>query len=62
MSRQLVLAPNTEIAEKYYFIEHTEDYFNVFVWVAPGTHTLTLSIMHILQVVHKIIPFMHLFY
>ena len=41
MSRQLVLALNTEMAEKYYFIEHTEDYSNVFVWVAPGSHTLT---------------------
>ena len=34
-------AKNTEMAEKYYFIEHTEDYLNVFVWVAPGSHTLT---------------------
>ena len=41
MGRQLVLALNIEMAEKYYFIEHTEDYFNVFVGVAPGTHTLT---------------------
>ena len=60
MSRQLFLVLNTEMAEKHYFIEHT-DYLNVFVWVVPGTHTLTKSIMHILQVVHKI-PFMHLFY
>ena len=41
MSRQLVLALNTEMAEKHYFIEHTEDYFNVFIWVAPGLHTPT---------------------
>ena len=41
MSRQFVLALDTEMAEKYYFIEHTEDYFNLFVSVAPGTHTLT---------------------
>ena len=41
MSRQLVIALNTEVAEKYYFIEYTEDYFNVFVWVAPGSHTVT---------------------
>ena len=41
MSRQLVLALNTEIAEKYYFIEHTEYYLNVIVWIAPGSHTLT---------------------
>ena len=34
-------ALNTEMAEKYFFTEHTEDYFNVFVWVDPGTHTLT---------------------
>ena len=32
---------NTEMAEKYYFIVHTEDYFNVFFGVAPGSHTLT---------------------
>ena len=38
MSRQLVLALNTEMVEKYYFIEHTEDYLNVFVWVVPGSH------------------------
>ena len=36
-----MLALNTKMVEKYNFIEHTEDYFNVFVWVAPGTHTLT---------------------
>ena len=41
MSRQLDLALNTEMAEKYYFTEHTEDYLNVFDWVAPGSHTLT---------------------
>ena len=41
MSMQLVLALNTEMAEKYYFTERTEDYLNVFVWVAPGSHTLT---------------------
>ena len=42
MNRQLVLALNTKIAEKYYFIEHTEDYLNVFVLVASGSlHTLT---------------------
>ena len=59
MSRQLVLVLNTEMAERYYFIEHTEDYLNVFIWVAPGLHTLAQSIMHILQVVHY--TFMHLF-
>ena len=41
MSGQLTLALNTEMSEKYYFIEHKEDYLNVFVWAAPGTHTLT---------------------
>ena len=40
MCRQLVLALNTEMAEKY-FNEHTEDYLNAFVGVAPGSHTLT---------------------
>ena len=54
-------AKNTEMAEKYYFIEHTEEYLNVFVWVAPGLHTLTYSTMHILQVVNKLITFIHLF-
>ena len=37
------LALNTEMAEKYYFTEHTEDYLNVFVWVAPGSDTLTYN-------------------
>ena len=55
MSRQLVLALNTEMVEKYFFIEHTEDNLNVFVWVAPGSRTLTNSVMHILRVVHKLI-------
>ena len=42
MSRKLVLAlKHPEMAENYYFIEHTEDYLNVFVWVAPGSHVLT---------------------
>ena len=41
MSRQLVLALNMEMAEKYYFFEHTENYLIVFVRVAPGSHTLT---------------------
>ena len=41
MSRHLVLALNTEMAEKYYFIEHTENYLKMFVWVTPGSHTLT---------------------
>ena len=36
MSRELVLALNTEMAEKYYFTEHTEDNLNVFVWVCAG--------------------------
>ena len=40
MSRQLVSALNTEMAEKYYSIEHTENYLNVFVWTSPDTHTL----------------------
>ena len=62
MSRQLILALNTEMTEKHYFIEHTEDYLYVFVWAAPGTHTLTLSNMHILQVVYKMIPFMTFFF
>ena len=54
------MALNTEMVEKYFFIEHTEDYLNVFVWVAPGSHTLTNSIIHILRVVHKLYTFMHL--
>ena len=30
---------------KIFFIEHTEDYLNVFVWVAPGSHRLLFLII-----------------
>ena len=45
MSRQLVLPLNTETAEKYYFIEHTED-LNVCLGCAGFAYTDLINHAH----------------
>ena len=38
--------------KKYYFIKHADNDFTAFIWIARGTHTLTLLITLNSQVVH----------